>query len=272
MEACICIACGTQYPPAEAAPAHCPICEDDRQAVHEQGQQWTTLAAMRGKYRNVVEDLEPHLTTIVTEPTFAIGEQAYLIQTPAGNLLWDCISFLDEATISEINRRGGLSAIAISHPHFYTSMVVWSEAFNHAPIYLHQDNARWVMRPDAAVRFWEGEAREVLPGLTLIRCGGHFPGSTALHWRDGAEGQGALFTGDTISVASDRRYVSFMYSFPNLIPLDEDSVRHIVAAIEPYPFERLYGGWRGKIVTSAAKAAVQRSADRYIAHLRGAAR
>lgn len=128
------------------------------------------------------------------------------------------------------------------------------------------------MRPDAAVRFWEGEAREVLPGLTLIRCGGHFPGSTALHWRDGAEGKGALFTGDTISVASDRRYVSFMYSFPNLIPLDEDSVRHIVAAIEPYPFERLYGGWRGKIVTSAAKAAVQRSADRYIAHLRGAAR
>ena len=164
------------------------------------------------------------------------------------------------------NRWGGLAAIAISHPHFYSSMVEWSRAFD-APIVLHADNQPWVMRPDDAVQYWQGETFTALPDLTLVRCGGHFPGSCVLHWADGADGRGALFTGDTITVVRDRRYVSFMYSYPNLVPLSPGAVMRIVAAVEPYAFDRIYGGWKDDIVTQDAKEAVRRSAERYIAHL-----
>src|SRR5262249_32464707 len=159
---------------------------------------------------------------------------------------------------AEVRRRGGITMIAISHPHFYSAMIEWSQAFD-APIYLHADNQPWVMRPDAAVQYWEGEARELLPGLTIVCCGGHFPGSSALHWAGGADGKGALFTGDTIMVVSDRRYVSFMYSFPNYIPLNARAVRGIVAAVEPYAFDRIYSSWSGSVVADDAKAAVHRS-------------
>ena len=167
-----------------------------------------------------------------------------------------------------MRRRGGIAAIAISHPHFYGSMIDWSRAFD-APIYLHADNRPWVMRPDDAITFWEGDAQELLPGMTVIRCGGHFPGSSALHWADGAGGKGALFPADTINVVADRRYVSFMYSYPNQIPLSASAVRGIVAAVEPYAFDRIYGSWPGSILAEDAKAAVRRSADRYIAHIEG---
>ena len=221
---------------------------------------------MRAKHSNSFEQIDPGVTTIRTDPGFAIGQQAHLIQTAAGNVLWDCISFLDDAMIAEVRGRGGIAAIAISHPHFYSSMVEWSRAFD-APIYLHADNRTWVMRPDQMVEFWEGGAREVLPGLTIVRCGGHFSGSSVLHWVSGAGGKGALFTGDTINVVSDRRYVSFMYSFPNLIPLNARAVRGVVAALDPYDFDRIYGGWSGSIVVADAKDAVRRSAERYIAHI-----
>ena len=266
METYICITCGTQYPASEAAPAACPICEDDRQYINRNGQQWTTPAEMRATHRNTFDAVDPGLTAIRTEPSFAIGQQAHMIQTDAGNLLWDCISFLDEATVAEVKRRGGLAAIAISHPHFYSAMVEWSRTFN-APIYLHADNQPWVMRRDDAIQFWDGDTHTVLPGLTIVRCGGHFPGSSVLHWPGGAGGRGALFTGDTINVVADRRYVSFMYSYPNQIPLNAHTVRGIVAAVEPFAFDRIYGSWSGSIVAEDAKEAVRRSAERYIAHI-----
>ena len=46
---------------------------------------------------------------------------------------------LDSATIALINGLGSLKAIAISHPHFYTTMVEWSRAFGGIPIHLHAD-------------------------------------------------------------------------------------------------------------------------------------
>jgi glyoxylase-like metal-dependent hydrolase (beta-lactamase superfamily II) len=268
MQSYICITCGTQYPASAAAPEHCPICEDDRQYINQGGQQWTTLDEMMQQYSNSFFEVDPGITAIKTEPGFAIGQQGHLIESSAGNLLWECISFLDDATVAEVRRRGGIAAISISHPHFYSSMVEWSRAFD-APIYLHAENRPWVMRPDDAVRFWEGDSMQLLPGLTLVRCGGHFPGSSVLHWAGGVGGRGALFTGDTINVVADRRYVSFMYSYPNQIPLNASAVRGILTAVAPYEFDRLYGSWRGSIVAEDAKAAVRRSAERYIAHIQG---
>src|SRR5919199_3979407 len=260
MESSICITCGTQYPPSTTAPSHCPICEDERQYVNPAGQQWTSLGKMQGSYHNAFVDVAEGITGIHTEPHFAIGQQAHLIRTGAGNLLWDCVSLIDAATVERVKSLGGLAAIAISHPHFYSSMVEWSRAFD-APIYLHAENQPWVMRPDDAVQYWQGETFTALPGLTLVRCGGHFPGSCVLHWAGGEAGGGALFTGDTITVVRDRRYVSFMYSYPNLVPLSPSAVMRIVAAVEPYAFDRIYGGWKDDIVTQDGKEAVRRSAE-----------
>jgi hypothetical protein len=147
-------------------------------------------------------------------------------------------------------------------------MVEFAHAFA-APIYLHAADQEWVMRPDPAIRFWEGEALELWEGVTLIRAGGHFTGGTVLHWAAGAEGRGILLTSDILTVVSDRRYVSFMRSYPNLIPLPEKSVSGIVAAVEPYAFDRIYGGWWPKVIEEEAKTAVHRSAARYIAAING---
>jgi hypothetical protein len=268
MQNFLCVTCGTQFPASETPPAACPICEEERQYVGWRGQQWTTLAQLRADHHNSFKTEEPHLTGIGTEPSFAIAQRALLVQTPQGNVLWDCISLLDDATIKAVNDLGGLTAIAISHPHFYSSMVEWSHAFNHAPIYLHADDRQWVMRSDPALVFWEGATLKLNDTLTLIRCGGHFAGGQVLHWSAGAAGRGVLLTGDTLMVVSDRRYVSFMYSYPNLIPLAERAIQRIVQAVEPYAYERLYSAWFDRVVSADAKQAVARSAQRYLQALR----
>ncbi len=264
----ICKTCGTQFAKTERAPEHCPICEDSRQYIGWNGQQWTTLEDMKRDHHNIIKTLEPGLTGIGTPPEFAIGQRALLVQSPEGNILWDCISLLDEPTRAAVQSLGGIAAIAISHPHYYSSMVEWSRAF-HAPVYLHADDREWVMRPDACIEFWQGETRPLPGGMTLIRCGGHFKGGTVLHWPAGTGGKGALLSGDILTVVSDRRYVSFMYSYPNLIPLPASRVRKIAAAVKPYPFDRIYGAWWERVVQEDGKAAVARSAERYVAALEG---
>ena len=268
MEPHICVTCGAQFSATTEPPARCPICADERQYIGHEGQRWTTLAELGRDHRNQIAAIADGLTGIVTEPRFAIGQQAHLIATPAGNVLWNCISFIDDETVTEIERRGGLAAIAVSHPHFFTGVAAWSQAFGGAPIFLHADDQQWVTRPDDAIHFWQGETAQPLPGsgLTLIRCGGHFPGSCVLHWPHGGGG-GALLTGDTIMVVSDRRWVSFMYSYPNLIPLAADAIRRIVAAVEPFQFDRIYGAWPESVVASDAKHAVRRSSQRYLDHI-----
>jgi hypothetical protein len=264
MDYYICTTCGTQFAQSETPPQACPICSDQRQYIGYEGQTWTTLAAMQaGNFHTVFKDYEPHLTGIGTEPPFAIGQRALLLQTDQGNVLWDCMSFLDSDTVAAIQRRGGLKAIAISHPHFYTTMVEWAEQFD-APIYLHEANRRWVMRPSEHITFWPGEALSLLDEVTLVRLGGHFSGSAVLHWSGGADGKGLLLTGDTIQVVADRNWVSFMYSFPNLIPLPVAAIRRICDGIAPYSFERLYGMRFESVVATDAKNIVLRSAERYM--------
>jgi glyoxylase-like metal-dependent hydrolase (beta-lactamase superfamily II) len=265
----ICVTCGAQFATTGEPPAACLICADDRQYIGHQGQRWTDPTALRRDHRNLVQTVEPGLTGIISEPKFAIGQQAHLIETPAGNVLWNCISLIDEETVAAISRLGGLAAIAISHPHFFSAVAEWSQAFGGVPVFIHAADRAWVTRPDAAIQFWDGATADPLPGsgLTLIHCGGHFAGSCVLHWPRGADGQGVLLTGDTIMVVSDRRWVSFMYSYPNLIPLDAGAVRRIVAAVDPWPFARIYSSWPDSVVSTGGKEAVRRSAERYIEHI-----
>ena len=264
----ICKTCGVQYQASAAPPERCLICEDERQYVGLSGQQWTTMDELRSNHHHLIRHQEPGLTGIGTSPSFAIGQRALLVQHPEGNLLWDCISLIDEPAVALINSLGGIAAIAISHPHFYDSMVEWSHVFD-CPIYLHADDRQWVMRSDSHIRFWQGDTHPFSAGLTLIRCGGHFSGSTVLHWSAGAGGLGALLTGDTLQVVPDRRYVSFMYSYPNLIPLPAPKIRQILASVEPFEFDRIYGGWWDRVVLQNGKQAVKRSAERYLAAISG---
>jgi hypothetical protein len=259
----ICVTCGTQFAATEHAPDHCPICEDERQYVGHEGQQWTTLEDLQRTHSNTIRLEEPGLYGIGSTPRFAIGQRALLVQHPNGNVLWDCISLLDEATIKRINELGGISKIVISHPHFYSSMIEWAYEFG-ASIHLPATDRQWLNRPDPKIQFWDGDSLELQSGLRVIRCGGHFDGSSVLHWQAGANDQGVLLTGDTITVVADRRFLTFMRSYPNQIPLHPNAIRHIWKAVEPLRFERIYGGWWDAIVPENARERVRISAQRYL--------
>jgi hypothetical protein len=263
----ICQTCGVQYADSDHPPRSCRICDDERQYVGWQGQQWTTMPELAAEHTTVLRDEEPNLVGIGVEPAFAIGQRALLVRTPAGNVLWDCISLLDDDARQRITDLGGISAICMSHPHFYAANVEFAEAFD-ARILIPRADQQWVTRPSPRIELFD-DGVEPVPGLTLARIGGHFDGAAVLHWPAGSDGQGALLTGDTITVVQDRDWVSFMWSYPNLIPLDEDTIRQIADRVERFRFDRVYGGWWGRVVVNDGAAAVRRSADRYISRLHG---
>src|SRR5260370_23144158 len=167
MENFICVQCGAQFSQSAEAPPRCPICQDERQFVRHDGQQWTTLQELARHHRNRIEEEAPRLLGIGTEPEFAIAQRALLVQSPAGNLLWDCISLVEDNTIAEVRARGGIRAIAISHPHFYSSMVQWSEHF-YGEIYLHAADRELVMRDSSRIQVCEGTTFPLCDGVTLI--------------------------------------------------------------------------------------------------------
>lgn len=264
MESYICTTCGQQFAESEREPEACPICQDERQYVGLTGQGWTTHARLRRSHRNAVRVEGPGLLGIGMAPDFAIGQRALLARGAAGNVLWDCVPLLDDGLAEMIRGIGGIRAIAISHPHYYATMVDWARAFG-CPIHLHAADRAHVTRPDDAIRFWDGDTLDLGDGMTLLRLGGHFAGGTVLHRAAGAEGGGALLSGDIVAVVPDRRWVSFMYSYPNQIPLPAAQVRRMADALEPYDFEQVYGAWWGAIVPADGKGAIRRSAERYAA-------
>lgn len=266
----ICNACGTQFLPssAERPQRVCPICLDERQYVPSEGQGWSSMANLRATHHNEWRIEEPSLSSIQTYPTFAIGQRALLVETPAGNVLWDCLSLLDETTIAAVHAKGGIVAIAVSHPHFYASMVEWAHAFQ-APVYLHEADRAWVMRPDPMLRFWSGATHPLPGGLSLVHTGGHFKGSQVLYWPTGADGKGAILVGDQPNLCADRRWATFMRSFPNYIPLAESETNRVMESLRRLRFDRLYGWTPDRILRSGAKASLERSLERHIRALRG---
>ena len=107
----ICRTCGVQHAPSAEPPEHCVICEDERQYVGWDGQHWTTLDGMRAdRYRNIVRD-DHGLTGVGTDPSFGIGQRALLVPTPDGNVMWDCVSLIDDDTVNAVEERGGLARL-----------------------------------------------------------------------------------------------------------------------------------------------------------------
>ncbi len=264
----ICATCGIEHPDTASPPAGtCVICADERQWVPMSGQRWTTSAELTADGHAVsVDELEPDLYGLTATPPFGIGQRGLLVRTGGGNLLWEPPGVIDAAALERVRSLGGVAAVTASHPHLVGASVSWSAAFGGAPVLVADADRRWVRRPDPAVRSWT-TAHQVLPGLTLVPCGGHFAGSCVAHWAAGAAGRGVLLTGDTIAVGADRASVSAMRSYPNLIPLPDRAIRRIRAAVQPYPFDRVYSGFA--VLDADAAAVVAASLDRYVAWSRG---
>ncbi|WP_315707285.1 MULTISPECIES: MBL fold metallo-hydrolase [unclassified Bradyrhizobium] len=259
-----CSQCGAQFPETAGPPAACTICEDERQFVNWEGQTFLSREQMLRDHRLIWRD-DLGVPGLQLEPRFAIGQRALLLYEADGCVMWDCVPLATDAAIAYVRSLGGLKAIAVSHPHFYGAVADWSEAFGGAPIYLHGDDRAFVTRPHASIVPWSGESVQLSADIALHRTGGHFPGATVLHWKKGADGQGALFVGDIAMVAMDRRHVSFMYSYPNYIPLGPAAVRRIAEVVAPLAFDRIYGGWWDRNIASDAKAAFNVSVQRYLA-------
>ncbi|AQQ53460.1 MBL fold metallo-hydrolase [Planococcus lenghuensis] len=266
MPAFICITCGTQYAPSAQPPAHCRICEEERQYVNIDGQQWATLDELResGRYSNRIEQISERIYSITTAPKFAIGQTAYFIKGQKVNLLWDAVTFLDEETSRFFEQQGGIDAIALSHPHYYCAVAEWSEEFK-ADVYIHEADAEWIVNPGSRFELWSGKSLQLSEEFTLHQLGGHFAGAAIAH---ADIGKGIVFSGDVIQVASDRNWTSFMYSYPNMIPLPIPVIKRMKQDISRLVFDELYNAFDRKVAPDA-KEKVLKSADRYIQALNG---
>jgi hypothetical protein len=246
----------------------CAICADERQWVPADGQQWTTLEDLAAAgFRTQLRELEPDLYGLTAEPRVGIGQQAHLVVTGNGILLWDPPGFVDDAGVRGVRQLGEVVAIASSHPHMFGVQVEWSRALGGVPVLVCEPDVGWVARPDTVVQTWK-ESLEVVAGVTLHQTGGHFPGSAVAHWAAGAGGAGVLLSGDTIAVNPDRASTTVMRSYPNRIPVSAAVAERVTSSVERLAFDRMYDNF-GNTISADARAVVRRSADRYVGWVRG---
>lgn len=263
----ICATCGIEHPDTGQPPSSCAICLDERQYVPGTGQRWTHQAPLHADgHRMEIETLEPGLQGLRVVPRFAIGQRGLLVCTEAGNLLWEPPGYLDDSTLTAVKALGGVDVISASHPHLTGASIQWSHEFDHAPVWVASADRAWIRRPDPVIELWSG-VHEVLPGLTFIQCGGHFAGSSVLHWAAGAGGKGAMLCGDTLQIGADRASVSAMRSYPNNIPLPARSIRRILQATAPYDYDRIYSAFA--VIGQEAKPVVESSLGRYVDWVKG---
>ena len=262
----LCSACGTSYETAGHSPEQCNICDDERQYVPLVGQKWTDFYTLMATHANKWQQHDAGLFSIKTVPAFAINQRAFLLRTDEGNILWDCIANLDDATRALVDALGGLKAIAISHPHYYTTMQDWAEAFN-APLYLHASDSEWIMRESPHIKLWKGDSLRLFSDVTLMRLGGHFAGGSVLHW---AQGEGTLLAGDIVQVTPGADAVSFMWSYPNMLPLSAHTVGEIACRLSKVKFSRLFGAFEGQNIQVDADTIVQYCSEKYISCLKRA--
>lgn len=269
MDLMICGMCGVQYD--TRCMVSCPVCDDPRQYVPPEGQTWTTLRDLQQsrKYTNVFRKDPFHsgVISIFTQPQVAIGQRAFLLCSPKGNILWDCVTYIDEETVARIEELGGVKAIVISHPHYYSTSLHWAEALG-CKVYISAEDEEWVMRKGGAMAFWSGKRMELLDGeFVAVKVGGHFPGSSVLFWPS----ERKLFIADSITAVPSGVYhvdrpantvsFAFMWSYPNMIPLPPDEVHHIWKAIADLDFEDTHGAFWGRDTRGNSKKRVLESAQ-----------
>ena len=267
MQAFICTACGTQYPPSASRSARCTICEDERQFVPLAGQSWTTLSRPRAT-STAGASMSPASSASARSPAFAIGQRALLMLTPNGNILWDCISLIDDATVTLI--KGARRAAMPSPSRTRTSTRRWrsgaapSAACPSTPMPTMRAGSCGPTRASSS-----GRARRLAaPGRDADPRRRPFPGRHHAALGQGAEGRGVVCAADIATVNMDRKSFTFMRSYPNFIPLSAEGARRIGAALAPFPFDRVYSHFFDRFIESGAKQILQASVDRYVAAVR----
>ncbi len=262
MDAWICLNCCLEYPSAPRPPESCPVCCDER-VITPLEQRWIASSELARGHRTELRPLEDGITSVGVTPKVGIAQQAILVELEAGCILWDCVPVLDEPAAAYVRARGGLEAVALSHPHFYGAMAAWAEAFD-APILVHEKDRAWVTGPAAArTQFWDGASYALGGGATLVHCGGHFEGACVLHAARTADGAGALLAGDTVMVLPNQLGAAFMRSYPRYVPLSLAAVDRIAERLAPYAFERVYGAWFERVIPREGKATIERAVRRY---------
>lgn len=259
----ICVTCATQYAPSDTPPKSCPVCEDDRQYVDWSGQQWTTHDELVKQYKLRIGE-DDGLLAIAVDGMFAIPQRLLYLRTDAGNLLWESLGLVTDDAVAALRAAGGVDRIVISHPHFYSAMVEWSEALGGVEILLHGADKDWVRRPSDRIRYWSGDRLKLSNDVTLINTAGHFDSSTVLHWANGPHGRPALFSGDSPHVAQDRKQVTFMHSVPNFTPMAPSAVRRMQRVLAPFDFADVYGYSWGRNILGNGRAVVDASFDNYL--------
>ena len=264
----ICATCAGETAELPEPPETCAVCEDERQWVPADGQQWTTLEKLRADgTRITMFEVEPELWGLRAEPQVGIGQQTMVVRTPEGTLLFDCVGYIDDEAVDRVRELGPTLAVAASHPHMYGVQTEWARALGDVPVLIAERDREWVRRTDPLVELYD-ERREVAPGLTLHRVGGHFRGQAVVEWAAGNDGRGVLLAADAVFPNPDRRTVSFLRSYPNRLPLSGNVVQRIATQLEGLHFDRLYNNF-GAVVPSDAKTVLRYSADRHAAWTRG---
>ncbi|KZT21752.1 hypothetical protein NEOLEDRAFT_1138952 [Neolentinus lepideus HHB14362 ss-1] len=284
----ICTTCGIQYTSTNRRPYRtgdeesgdgCVICLDERQYVAPTGQNWTTWRKIEEDYKTelVSEEKDRRVVRIMTEPSFGIGQTPFVVNSYRGSVIWDCQAYLSDSAVAQILASTAdkpLLGIAISHPHFYGSSVTWARKLG-CKVFISAKDKEWFVRDDRnvaeVVEFWEGDRKVFADGLTMIRCGGHFPGSCVLHWDRSFEPPepnlpttGVVFCSDTFGIGSDHSKISFMYSYPNMIPLPPWDIQALWHSLRPFAFEDIYGAWPGNLSYGEGRSKVLKSARRFI--------
>lgn len=263
-----CATCAIEHADTAEPPAVCAICTDERQFVPAGGQKWTRREELAAAgHRITVQELETDLYAIDCEPRLGIGQRGLLVCTRHGNLLWEPPGFIDDAGVAAIGALGGIDVITASHPHLTGASIQWSHAFGRVPVYVAAADQEWIRRPDPVIRLWDVQC-DLLPGVRMHQCGGHFPGSSVVHWsNDDDDRRGALLTGDTVAIGADRTSVNAMRSYVNNIPLSERSLRRVLDTVMPLDFDRIYSAFGS--IGSDARPMVDRSLRRYVRWIRG---
>ena len=257
----ICSTCGTQFPTTDRSSLKtCFICDDPRQYVPPSGQSFTTLSDLYKTHTNAFTPFadDERFVSIHTEPKFAIGQRAILVKTDKGNVLWDCVTLLDEETIGRVEALGGLKAIVISHPHYYSTHVQWARAFG-CPVYIAAEDEQWTTMDSSHQKLITSVETNIEDtGVKAIKLGGHFPGSLVLLFAQRLLIADTLMTtpsgigkwdinalGETRAKPPGLNTFALMWSIPNMIPLSAGEMGRMWRVLKGYEFAATHGAFEG---------------------------
>ena len=222
-----------------AEPPSCPMCLDARHVVPQQGWRFLDLAAAQRAFPCHWEELEPGAWRFWNDPVEGIGPSSYLLQTPAGNVVFEGATVFSDAALGKVADLGGVAVLSASHPHAYGALWQVQDRFD-PELALAAGDFSWSAALQVSWPF--DDALEPLPGIELHRTAGHFDGHTVLYDRE----RRLLLCGDALKFelsAHDRRQattISAHKAFVRATPLTHGELRRYRAVFAPLDFRQTW--------------------------------